>query len=241
MQCTCMSCFGAQFIFTRWEKDMPAWLSKFIEKWQSQSRATQWTIIGILSIALLLIVIPWRASADENNPLGIEASSNALSGSNQYSAAPLSISEGAQGVSLGNTSSSSSAAVNLDESVSITKDATYSEDLAALTQEYESFSSELAVSRSNDPSYVAPSVSGGSSSSTSTSTSASASSSTATSSTSVTEESSSVSTGASTYTVQSGDNAYRIAVDNGLTLEEFLSLNGKTEAVVTPGEVVRVQ
>ncbi|WP_233487841.1 hypothetical protein [Aerococcus sp. 1KP-2016] len=51
---------------------MPAWLSKFIEKWQSQSQATQWTIIGILSIALLLIVIPWRASADENNPLGIE-------------------------------------------------------------------------------------------------------------------------------------------------------------------------
>ncbi|RPA57600.1 LysM domain-containing protein [Aerococcus agrisoli] len=218
---------------------MPAWLSKFIEKWQSQSRATQWTIIGILSIALLLIIIPWRASADENNPLGIEASSLALSGSSQYSAEPLSISEGAQGVSLGDaSSSSSSSAVNLDESVSLTKDGESSENLTSLTQEYEAFSSELAASRSNDPSYTAPSVSGSSSSSSS---SATTSSSAATSSSSVTEESSSVAAGGSTYTVQSGDNAYRIAVNNGLTLEEFLSLNGKTEAVVTPGEVVRVQ
>ena len=46
---------------------------------------------------------------------------------------------------------------------------------------------------------------------------------------------------AGTYTVQSGDNAYRIATNNGLTLDEFLAMNGKTEASVAPGEVVRIQ
>ncbi|MGH2103242.1 LysM peptidoglycan-binding domain-containing protein, partial [Aerococcus urinaeequi] len=85
-------------------------------------------------------------------------------------------------------------------------------------------------------SYTAPSVSSSSSSSSS-STSSSASSSSSSDDSS--SESSQTDT-AGTYTVQSGDNAYRIATNNGLTLDEFLAMNGKTEASVTPGEVVRI-
>lgn len=119
--------------------------------------------------------------------------------------------------------------------MALTKDANYSTDLASLTAEYEENTASLAQSRANDPSYTAPSVS--SSSLSSSSSNASSASSSSDDSTSESSQTDSV----GTYTVQSGDNAYRIATNNGLTLDEFLSLNGKTEASVTPGEVVRIQ
>ncbi|MFV8291112.1 LysM peptidoglycan-binding domain-containing protein [Aerococcus viridans] len=215
---------------------MPAWLGEFIEKWQSQSRTTQFTVVGIVIAAVVLMIIPWRASAEEGNPLGVQVDSQPLSGLDYYSAEPLTTSGNGSGVSLGDSSVESSESSSVASSVELTKNADYSTDLASLTAEYEANSASLAQSRSNDPSYTAPSVSSSSSSSSS-STSSSASSSSSSDDSS--SESSQTDT-AGTYTVQSGDNAYRIATNNGLTLDEFLAMNGKTEASVTPGEVVRI-
>lgn len=214
---------------------MPAWLGEFIEKWQAQSRSTQFTVVGIVIAAIVLMIIPWRASAEEGNPLGVQVDSQPLSGSDYYSAEPLTVSGNGTGVSLGDSSKASSESSSVASSVELTKDADYSADLASLTAEYEANSASLAQSRSNDPSYTAPNVS--SSSSASSSASSSSSSSTADASSSSSSEMPS----AGTYTVQPGDNAYRIATNNGLTLDEFLTMNGKTEASVTPGEVVRIQ
>lgn len=215
---------------------MPAWLGEFIEKWQAQSRSTQFTVVGIVIAAIVLMIIPWRASAEEGNPLGVQVDSQPLSGSDYYSAEPLTTNGDGSGISLGDSSITSSEDTSVATSVELTKNADYSTDLASLTAEYEANSASLAQSRSNDPSYTAPSVS---SSSSSTSSSASSSSSSSSSDDSSSESSQTDTAG--TYTVQSGDNAYRIATNNGLTLDEFLSLNGKTEASVTPGEVVRIQ
>ncbi|MFV8239280.1 LysM peptidoglycan-binding domain-containing protein [Aerococcus urinaeequi] len=213
---------------------MPAWLGKFIEKWQAQSRSTQFTVVGIVTAAIVLMIIPWRASAEEGNPLGVQVDSQPLSGSDYYSAEPLTVSGNGTGVSLGDSSVETSESSMVVSSVELTKNADYSTDLASLTAEYEANSASLAQSRSNDPSYTAPNVSSSSSASSSAS---SSSSSTADASSSSSSEMPS----AGTYTVQSGDNAYRIATNNGLTLDEFLAMNGKTEASVTPGEVVRIQ
>lgn len=213
---------------------MPAWLGKFIEKWQAQSRSTQFTVVGIVIAAIVLMIIPWRASAEEGNPLGVQVDSQPLSGSDYYSAEPLTVSGNGTGVSLGDSSVETSESSMVVSSVELTKNADYSTDLASLTAEYEANSASLAQSRSNDPSYTAPNVSSSSSASSSAS---SSSSSTADASSSSSSEMPS----AGTYTVQSGDNAYRIATNNGLTLDEFLAMNGKTEASVTPGEVVRIQ
>ncbi|MER2094948.1 MAG: LysM domain-containing protein [Aerococcus urinaeequi] len=213
---------------------MPAWLGEFIEKWQAQSRSTQFTVVGIVIAAIVLMIIPWRASAEEGNPLGVQVDSQPLSGSDYYSAEPLTVSGNGTGVSLGDSSVETSESSVVASSVELTKNADYSTDLASLTAEYEANSASLAQSRSNDPSYTAPNVSSSSSASSSAS---SSSSSTADASSSSSSEMPS----AGTYTVQSGDNAYRIATSNGLTLDEFLAMNGKTEASVTPGEVVRIQ
>ena len=219
---------------------MPAWLAEFIEKWQAQSRSTQFTVVGIVIAAIVLMIIPWRASAEEGNPLGVQVDSQPLSGSDYYSAEPLTTNGNGSGISLGDSSITSSEDTSVATSVELTKDADYSTDLASLTAEYEANSASLAQSRSNDPSYTAPNVSSSSSSSSSSTSSSASSSSSSSSSDDSTSESSQTDT-AGTYTVQSGDNAYRIATNNGLTLDEFLSLNGKTEASVTPGEVVRIQ
>lgn len=213
---------------------MPAWLGEFIEKWQAQSRSTQFTVVGIVIAAIVLMIIPWRASAEESNPLGVQVDPQPLSGLDYYSAEPLTTSGNGTGVSLGDSSVETSESSVVASSVELTKNADYSTDLASLTAEYEANSASLAQSRSNDPSYTAPNVSSSSSASSSAS---SSSSSTADASSS----SSSEMLSAGTYTVQSGDNAYRIATSNGLTLDEFLAMNGKTEASVTPGEVVRIQ
>lgn len=219
---------------------MPAWLGEFIEKWQAQSRSTQFTVVGIVIAAIVLMIIPRRASAEEGNPLGVQVDSQPLSGSDYYSAEPLTTNGNGSGISLGDSSITSSEDTSVATSVELTKDADYSTDLASLTAEYEANSASLAQSRSNDPSYTAPSVSSSSSSSSSSTSSSASSSSSSSSSDDSSSESSQTDT-AGTYTVQSGDNAYRIATNNGLTLDEFLSLNGKTEASVTPGEVVRIQ
>ncbi|MFW3496853.1 LysM peptidoglycan-binding domain-containing protein [Aerococcus viridans] len=219
---------------------MPAWLGEFIEKWQAQSRSTQFTVVGIVIAAIVLMIIPWRASAEEGNPLGVQVDSQPLSGSDYYSAEPLTTNGNGSGISLGDSSITSSEDTSVATSVELTKDADNSTDLASLTAEYEANSASLAQSRSNDPSYTAPSVSSSSSSSSSSTSSSASSSSSSSSSDDSSSESSQTDT-AGTYTVQSGDNAYRIATNNGLTLDEFLSLNGKTEASVTPGEVVRIQ
>lgn len=215
---------------------MPVWLGEFIEKWQAQSRSTQFTVVGVVIAAIVLMIIPWRASAEEGNPLGVQVDSQPLSGSDYYSAEPLTVSGNGTGVSLGDSSVETSESSVVVSSVELTKDTDYSTDLASLTAEYEANSASLAQSRSNDPSYTAPNVSSSSSSSTSSSASSSSSSTADASSSSSSEMPS-----AGTYTVQSGDNAYRIATNNGLTLDEFLAMNGKTEASVTPGEVVRIQ
>ena len=213
---------------------MPAWLGEFIEKWQAQSRSTQFTVVGIVIAAIVLMIIPWRASAEEGNPLGVQVDSQPLSGSDYYSAEPLTVSGNGTGVSLGDSSVETSESSVVASSVELTKNADYSTDLASLTAEYEANSASLAQSRSNDPSYTAPNVS---SSSSAASSASSSSSSTADASSSSSSEMPS----AGTYTVQSGDNAYRIATNNGLTLDEFLAMNSKSEASVTPGEVVRIQ
>ena len=213
---------------------MPAWLGEFIEKWQAQSRSTQFTVVGIVIAAIVLMIIPWRASAEESNPLGVQVDSQPLSGLDYYSAEPLTVSGNGTGVSLGDSNVETSESSVVASSVELTKNTDYSTDLASLTAEYEANSASLAQSRSNDPSYIAPNVSSSSSASSSAS---SSSSSTADASSSSSSEMPS----AGTYTVQSGDNAYRIATNNGLTLDEFLAMNGKTEASVAPGEVVRIQ
>lgn len=47
---------------------------------------------------------------------------------------------------------------------------------------------------------------------------------------------------AGTYTVQSGDNLYRIAINNGISLDQLLSLNGLNQnSYIAPGMVLRVR
>ena len=74
-----------------------------------------------------------------------------------------------------------------------------------------------------------------SSSTASSSTSASSSSSVASSS----SASSSSSTAAGYYTVKQGDNAYRIAVNHGISLSQFYQWNG--QGTLTPGKSVRIK
>ena len=46
----------------------------------------------------------------------------------------------------------------------------------------------------------------------------------------------------STYTIQSGDNMYRIAVNHGMTLSELQALNGMGSSTsLTPGQTIRVR
>lgn len=65
-------------------------------------------------------------------------------------------------------------------------------------------------------------------------------SSTSTSQAGSSEQSSQATTGEG-YTVQSGDNLYRIAVNNGLTLDEIMALNGMSEPYIEPGMTIRVK
>ncbi|MCH4057391.1 LysM peptidoglycan-binding domain-containing protein [Lapidilactobacillus gannanensis] len=63
-----------------------------------------------------------------------------------------------------------------------------------------------------------------------------------TESSSSTAASSSTAETGSTYTVKSGDNLYRIAVNNGLTLDQLLSLNGLTSSsAIAPGQQLRIK
>lgn len=78
-----------------------------------------------------------------------------------------------------------------------------------------------------------------SSSSAASSSAASSSSAPASSSSSSVSSSSSSSAAAGTYTVKAGDNAYRIAVNHGMTLAEFYQLNGR--GTLTPGQTVKVK
>ncbi|WP_196246194.1 LysM peptidoglycan-binding domain-containing protein [Lacticaseibacillus zhaodongensis] len=76
-----------------------------------------------------------------------------------------------------------------------------------------------------------------SSSSASTTSSAQSSSSSSTSS-----SSSSSSTASGSYTVKSGDNLYRIAVNHGMTLAEIQQLNGMGSSIsITPGQTLKVK
>ena len=133
---------------------MPAWLGEFIEKWQAQSRSTQFTVVGIVIAAIVLMIIPWRASAEESNPLGVQVDSQPLSGLDYYSAEPLTVSGNGTGVSLGDSNVETSESSVVASSVELTKNTDYSTDLASLTAEYEANSASLAQSRSNDPSYT---------------------------------------------------------------------------------------
>src|SRR5690625_1600974 len=47
--------------------------------------------------------------------------------------------------------------------------------------------------------------------------------------------------GGSTYTVQAGDNMYRIALNHGMTTQELMDLNNLTEETVYVGQVLRVE
>lgn len=48
-------------------------------------------------------------------------------------------------------------------------------------------------------------------------------------------------TNSQTYTVQAGDNLYRIAVNHGMTLDELLQKNGLTaDSPITPGDTLQV-
>ena len=47
--------------------------------------------------------------------------------------------------------------------------------------------------------------------------------------------------GRTTYTVQAGDNMYRIALNNGMTTQELMALNGLTEETVYVGQVLIVE
>ena len=49
------------------------------------------------------------------------------------------------------------------------------------------------------------------------------------------------STDGETYTVQAGDNLYRIAANNGMTLDELMALNGMSEPYIAPGMTIRIQ
>ena len=73
----------------------------------------------------------------------------------------------------------------------------------------------------------------------------SSSSSAVSSSTSVSSSSSASSSSSSTsgsYTVKSGDNLYRIAVNHGMTLTEIQALNGMGSSTsVTPGQTLKVK
>lgn len=43
-----------------------------------------------------------------------------------------------------------------------------------------------------------------------------------------------------TYTVKSGDNLYRIAVNNGMTLDQIKQLNGLSSDTVSVGQVLKI-
>lgn len=47
--------------------------------------------------------------------------------------------------------------------------------------------------------------------------------------------------GRTTYTVQAGDNMYRIALNNSMTTQELMALNGLTEETVYVGQVLIVE
>lgn len=74
------------------------------------------------------------------------------------------------------------------------------------------------------------------------STSTSASESNTVESSSSSAESSSSSSATGTYTVQSGDNLYRIAVNHGMSLSDIQALNGMGSSTsITPGQTLKVK
>ena len=41
-----------------------------------------------------------------------------------------------------------------------------------------------------------------------------------------------------TYTVEQGDNLFRIAVNHGMTLEELMSMNNLSGELIYPGDIL---
>lgn len=95
--------------------------------------------------------------------------------------------------------------------------------------------SEQSSVKSSSSSKKSPSSSSSRASSSSVSTSSSSSASSSSSS-------SSSSSASGSYTVKSGDNLYRIAVNHGMTLAEIQALNGMGSSTsVTPGQTLKVK
>src|SRR5699024_12317019 len=108
------------------------WLSVFIQKCQSHYRSSQFSVVSIVFAAIVLIIIPWRASTEESNPLVVQVDSQTLSGLDYYSAEPLTVSGNGTGLSLGASNVETSESSVVASSVELTKNTDYSTDLASL-------------------------------------------------------------------------------------------------------------
>ncbi len=123
--------------------------------------------------------------------------------------------------------------------ISVTSKSRSVKDIASSSKKSSSSSKKASSSSSKA---VSSSEKASSSSVVSSSSSAVSSAASSSSTSTASSSSSSSSTATSTYTVQSGDNLYRIAANHGMTLSEIQALNGMGSSItVTPGQVLKVK
>lgn len=213
---------------------------KIKSTWQSYPDPVHYLIMATVTGSILLFMWPQNNVNSEENPLGIKTADLSVGGMSTYSAEPI--------VAYSNVESPASGSSIAEMPVSdvgITKSEASTLPMAQQEAEYEAYFESLQESRriNGKPTSLPPinnmTLSSGSQ------TLASASSSSSQISSYEASDSADASAGtvpeSNTYTVQRGDNLYRIGVNHGLSLEGIMALNGMSVPEVTPGQILRVQ
>lgn len=206
------------------DRDEDGKLSRVASKKRDRGNKVFVSILVVILLAVIGTTIwAWVSAQNSHNDNGTQIVVESKKSSKKSSSSKEKSSSKKSSSKKSSKKSSSSKESSSSESSSSSSEAVVESSSSS------SSSSVVESSSSSSSSYSAP-VS--SSSSTYSSSSSSAASSSSTPSTST----------ASTYTIQAGDNLYRIAVNHGLTLDELLALNGlQPGSSIAPGQAIRVK
>lgn len=217
---------------------------KVIAKWQSLPTILRYLVTALVVILAIFLIIPKNEIYSDENPIGIEAISQSVKGYSIYSAEPIK-----NGSAMTLVADERSTEETPLTDVGTTKSEVAIPTLDQQEVEYEAFFASLNESRRINGDQLSLSIPAEATSSTSSTgpevsraeTSSTAAANSTVSNSNLSQEQAVMEPGVVTYTVKAGDNLYRIGVNNGLTLEEIMALNGMSVPEVTPGQVIRVR
>ncbi|MCZ0718114.1 LysM peptidoglycan-binding domain-containing protein [Aerococcus kribbianus] len=199
--------------------------------WQQLSTPLKFLTAVLGVILLFLLTLPFGINGEEGNPLGLSAKEQSSQGKSSYSAVAIS---GEEKVTSEKGPFKAQVSSLAPEQVSDTTDGIKWPSVGDLESQY----AEREGANSQNRSSTSSSQASESDSADQESHSASEESSQAPD---LENQEESQSQGTETYTVQSGDNLYRIAINHGMTLEEIMALNGMSEPYISPGMTIRVE